>query len=244
MMDINLELQKVYLQWAKEKLEPCIDDENDKSCFSRPFICGVTEEYAKSKNRIMIVGQETMNYFKYTDDLDFNWLQNFACEYLKSQTIKGCKLHPYSNSAFWNFFRKLKMKASEYELCWDNVNKLERYRVGQNGKTYTEHLAVSYVDKLNGPIDGITLFKRSMDITNPGSIVFVCGPSFTYALASYLGVDCNELEKFKPNLANPCTDISGIVGVGRKVFWSYHPGYLQRKKLIDKVVDVIVDSLN
>ena len=88
---------------------------------------GVSNEYIRSSNRIMIIGQETKNFGLYTDDWPMNDIREWGIDYLQKQlygiesTKNKCN---YNRSAFWKLFRLLEQKG--FAPCWNNIDKIQQ----------------------------------------------------------------------------------------------------------------------
>lgn len=100
---------------------------------SLPFYLGVSDKYRTADKKVMIVGQEANNWWKYSEKADKEYLQQWSVGYLEKQLWQTGE-HRFNHSAFWMFFREL--NQSGFTPCWNNIDKLHRY-VDGNTKPLT-----------------------------------------------------------------------------------------------------------
>ena len=224
---INKELLEIQLKWKNEVVKCFLENHKEQqSELSHPFYFRVSDKYTSFEKKIMIVGQETKNWGKYSEEVEEDYLQNCSVEYLDSQLEKKNN-YKYNRSPFWGFFRKL--DACGYTPCWNNIDKLHRYK---NGKTepLTEEQKEAFCAQYGE--DKKSLLQREIDIVEPGAIVFVIGPKYQCSLEYSFGLHSvsNELFELKPTPSCPCQDISHVINIGIPVIWSYHPNFLRFRK--------------
>lgn len=209
----------------------------------------------------MIVGQEANGHtFDYVNWGHENW-QEWAIAYLDFQCChktSGKWNFSKNHSPFWAFINKL--KESGYGVCWNNIDKARRY-VQVDGNKYSEDYLLEQNDNdenkdrsiLHKKIfDGKSLLQKEIEIAQPDAIVFAIGPKNPYyhtlSLAFFDGdkVDgyLNERGVKYPQLKDDkyCIDISRYLKLDIPAFYTYHPNYLQLKKLLDDVVKIITKN--
>lgn len=231
-ININEQLLEMQKKWFEEF---CNDELAKQHNLSRPFCFSVTEQYLLSNNKAMLIGQEPLDLKKYSGDWSIDGNHMFSKEYAEIQLNYKNPNEDilYNNSPFWRFFRGIKDKG--WEPIWNNVDKIHRY---ENDKT--KSLTIDLERRFSSPYgsDNKSLLKREIEVSKPNLVIFLTGPSYYKTMAWAMGIDCDELLKFKPQKKNPCTDITHIVDIGIPVLWSYHPAYLSRIKAMDEVYDM------
>ena len=116
-----------------------------------------------------------------------------------------------------------------FELCWNNVDKLHRYK-DKESTTTTETLTVEYEKQLSAQYgaDCKSLLQREIEIVKPDAVVFLTGPNYRVTMCTAFGMPDNALDADRPTKTNICSEISKILNLDMPVFWTYHPGYLSR----------------
>ena len=241
----NEELAEAQNEWKKQyydKLSGILP-----SC---AFAFGMTDDYIKSKNRVMIVGQQANNHTR-----DPKWCLNafraWSIRYLLKQIDNGkafnieCKKvsgtaadeyhYDYNRSAFWQLFRDMKEKG--FALAWNDLEKVREYN--KEGKEILME-SEENLNLLNEPLPScnVSLIKREIQIANPHFIIFAVGPRSRYINAMNRAFQ-TQLEGY-PNLDRPIIDITEKLGLGIPAVWTYHPALLRRGKLYDEVVGRII----
>lgn len=238
---MNGKLNSAQEIWNKIVLEPYFKD-CDNTTLSRPFYMGVSDEYIKSENRIMIIGQEAKGFGLYTDTAwPMDKARNWSIDYLNRQVYRNKSSeynYTYNNSGFWRLFRFF--KDSGISPCWNNIDKLHQ-TIGNKTVPLTLKME-SYFCKQYGDSNK-SLIQNEIEICKPNYILFITGPHYTNSMATSFGLDENELIEVRPNIENPITDVTEIFGLGIKVFWTYHPTFLNRKQKLDDVTNKILKLL-
>lgn len=57
-------------------------------------------------------------------------------------------------------------------------------------------------------------------------------------------IDDEILEKIKPTLNNSLVDISSVIDMNIRSYWTYHPYFLATKFLLDDNIERILKSIN
>lgn len=252
---INKSLLEKQRKWEEECYKPLKEVyENNEAKLGKiscAFSFGVSDHYVNANKKVMIIGQEanghTFDYKKW----GLNSWQTWAISYLERQVYKE---HTddlgYNRSPFWRFFRKF--EKSGYAPCWNNLDKVRRY-ICVDEKDWVES-KLSYDEqnsdreKLNAKIfDGKSLLQKEIEIASPDIIVFIVGPNNPYyhalGLAFFDGdrVD-SKLEEVYPKHSEKdcCQEFSKMLGLNVPTYWTYHPNFLSRNGLFNKVVGKII----
>lgn len=230
--------------WSREVLFPYANDNGDK--ISKPFFCGVCEEYAVANKKIMIIGQETRAFHKYSDASP-DWLPNndkiqlWCVDYLRFQVFDVPLKNTNCNaSPFWQLFRKFQEKG--ISPCWNNIDKVQQYdgdKVCGLNIEQRELFSKQYGEKGNEK----SLLQREIQIVEPDVVLFVTGPRYRYriSMSAAFGINEFELERVKPCKHNYIVDVNALFNTEIKVgvFWTYHPAYLNRIGKLNECVDYI-----
>jgi len=224
---INQELKIIQELWNKNILEPYVS-ENNVNELSRPYYFRVSKEYLRAAKKVMIVGQETRGFGQFTDNWPMEDIAEWCLAYYKFQVWKENDDRyefTYNKSSFWKLFRMLEREG--FVPCWNNVDKVHRT---VDGKTYglPEKLEIVF----NSEIDdlGKTLLQKEIELADPDIIVFITGPYYETSMEQALGLDRGVLSNYRPTLEYYCKDISTVTNINRKVYWTYHPSFLNRNK--------------
>ena len=252
-----LEVQKKWEEQCYKVLKKEYDDnEEEKGKLSCAFSFGVSDRYIQSDKRIMIVGQEANGHT--FDDKKWclkNW-QDWAVEYLNFQVYKEpakkYEIDP-NYSPFWQFFRAFWDKADGYDVCWNNLDKVRRYTLSDEGKWLERKLPYDENNTerkiLNRKIfDGKSLLQKEIEIVNPDCVIFAIGKKNPYyhTLCDaffHQGNAYDMLLKNYPTLGSPVVEISKKLGLEMPAFYTYHPNFLRIKGKFDEVVNKIKEEL-
>ena len=237
---MNEELRRAQTEWNTFVVDPYFKT-NKNTVLSRPYYMGVSAEYINSCNRIMIIGQETKDFGLYVDDWPMNDIREWGVDYLRKQLygiVSPKNKCGYNRSAFWKFFKLFNQQG--FAPCWNNIDKIQQTI---NGKTVPltreleSHFCQQYGDLKK------SLIQKEIDICQPKTVLFITGPNYTHSMATSFGVDETLLWENRPNIANPISDITDILGTGTKCIWTYHPTFLNRKHMLEDVFKNIIEIL-
>lgn len=259
---INNELAIVYREWLEASKRPngIFCDKSGVEKYSNPYFLGVPDEWdiMKDGTRILVVGQEgytghwnafDMESDKYIAFDEVEKLQEASiatvakCVDGKEASVDICGekhfIKKYDKIPFWRFFNRIatndkSMKAGP--CAWTNID-LVCYN---QGTAKGEH-KLNETDRKILHADTIpAIFKRLADIAKPTHIVFASWRdiSFDHEFESKPSKFLND--SFKRNGANSVllTHLSGI-----PCLISYHPGHLNRMKVLDDVIKTICDYI-
>lgn len=247
---LNEYLLKAQKEWEEEcyiPLKEAFDKENyGKEKLSRAFSCGVSDHYVDTRKKIMIVGQEARGHDSH-GGLDC-W-QKWAIDYLERQVYNEHKdTIGYNRSPFWRFFNKFKKNG--YAPCWNNIDKARKYCFDDT-KGWIEHKLscderYKARELLNEKIfDGKSLLQKEIEIAKPDIVVFAIGTEDSYLCSLR---NAFELEKewgeydlsLTATSEGCCKDISNILHLDTPAYWTYHPNYLNFRKLFEDAVKKIL----
>ncbi len=237
---MNKRLQAIYQEWKIEVYDTFINDkeqiETGNIKYSAPFYAGIPEEFDSTKKTLLFVGQEASKWWRCYEDPHREFPQNHSVGYAQTQ-VGNNKEHNFNGSPFWRLFRKL---SEKYNMVWTNIDKV--HRIGGDKET----LSLTLKDELalNSPFgkSGKTIFQNEIEIIDPDVILFVTGPNYYQTMAKAAGIDGDILYSQKPTPPNPVNEISNIIELTRRTFWSYHPRYLNSQPGgigIIKVLDLL-----
>lgn len=240
-MSMNDELTQLYNDYFINKIR---DLSSDELQFSTPFLLKPNTSYELSKQKIMIVGQETYTWYgKFAEFLSnespINYAQNVYSKFHEEESTNY-------NSPFWSYINKL-FENSDYHWIWNNVFKLETVEYLSDEKHLGKKVSLSVLNKnkkyryLIDKIKSIQkdIFLKELEILKPDVVIFFTGNPYDNLFMDWqfdtqknfyqeipeafeIGID-----KWKfGRLCNPL--------LPQKTFRTYHPNYLRRvsKKVI------------
>ncbi len=202
-----------------------------------PFLVCSQDEYWKSNIKISFVGQETRGWSckgSVTEQMDKHKSPiTLANKNTTGSVTEQMDKHKsfalgkgYHSSPFWNVIRKFEERicGSKYNSSWLNLN-----RYDQNKKRPNEENR-----KILSELDFLVL--KELEILAPDVVIFFTGPIYDGRVKSLL---CGEL-----------IGVSGFTKrelclvksqhLGAKIIRTYHPNYLRRSGLEEKVIDAVV----
>lgn len=252
-MKKNKQLRELYSQWYKKTLLPFLKNKNT-TIYSLPFVSGMLAEH---KQTIMIIGQEARIYDHFTEYSNPQKLisdrQNWTLGYLSRQLYKNDDYKNYYNeyikynrSPFWNFFRRFK---ENYNIVWSNLDKVHTFTKGDVKALNIEDEVALNQRNLNGK----SILEREIEIIQPDVVIFITGPNYQQSMETALGLDKGILQNFAQKMKItqnelPITSIkecgNQLFDASNKVFWTYHPNYLNYKKKLSSCIEHINNSLS
>ena len=220
--------------------------EGEISC---PFSVGVSKEYVSSEKTVMIFGQEANSLTCDYEKWNLENMQAWAVAYLERQLgietdykIDGKRLK-YNGSPFWDFFRA--MKKSGYFPCWNDLDKVKRYKAGNEYRLKLDEEGYGQRKILNAKVKRAkSLLQNEIELLKPDIVVFAIGPRNPYFSTLGYAFDLDEavLSPHCPTPEKPCREISKILGLDMPAYWTYHPNYLSRKGIFGKVLNEITEQ--
>ena len=239
MNELNQKLLVAQQQWKQEFYSSVLTgNEGEISC---PFSCGVSDELLKSDKKVMIIGQNAVGlgcqYAKY----DLPQMQTWSIDYLERQLdVCSDNGEKWNGSPFWQFFRAF--KKAGYFPCWNNLEKVVRYKVGETKEFHIENNEREILNKKFA--EGKTLLQKEIELVQPDMVILVVGPKKPYynAVKQALNLDDKQLENYYPNVKQErlFVNLTDIAKLGVPTFWTYHPQFLNRYKSMNVVIDTII----
>ena len=232
--EFNQLLRELQDEWKKTILLPYA--EKHPEAISNPFYYRVSNEYFNANKRIMIIGQETNKFGVYTD----NWnSQPWCVDYLRFQLwkIPSDSGEKYNASPFWRMFREFNNRG--IVPSWNNVDKIQQYRKGENSPLSLE--LESFFSQRYGN-DDKSLLQREIELDKPDILLFITGPYYCFTMATALGLKEEVLKSYRPSSQKYCVEITDLLNVGAKAFWTYHPRYLNQIHELLPCVDEISEN--
>jgi len=183
-----------------------------------PYLCSPGKEYLESKVKIVFVGQETNGWTTHADVS------------LQMQTYAGFGLGKnYVSSPFWNVIRKIEKAATGQHYCCASLN-LNKFDV--NGNPPREPFLAT-IQKLDH------ILKDEIQLLKPDLIVFFTGWRHDSRLTNIFNANLIEVDGFKKReLAE-----MKLADESFKIFRTYHPNYLRRSGLENKVINTLVSKV-
>jgi len=188
---------------------------------SSPLLVSSDKDYLNniknSNYKVLYVGQETNGWVNdYKCNINVNLLENIYLEVLKRKNSR-------------EFFRFLNNFSSmPYDnVVWTNVL-LAGKKYGVGYPKITDKLQELSLENL------IFLYKYF----KPDITLFVSGPNNPYyeIVKSFLEAINSKIDNY-PTITNPV-----INNKEKNIFWTYHPNYLNRAHLKEKVLNIIKTS--
>lgn len=235
LVDANLRIVNVMREWEKTCLIPFLEnrtelDGNERN-LSSPYCAFVNEEYIKSNVKVMVVGQEVLDFPAYRDGWGIEDIQQWAKDYFASQ-VYGNEKYENNPSAFWRFINMLDRQRCG--VVWNNVDVVHQRILDSNGKYRTESLTNVIRRCLNSPFgsEGKTLFQYELEIIKPDIVVFITGPYYKESMECALNIQTGILDEYRPYSREGylIRNISSPSKLRTKTLWTYHPSYLNRNE--------------
>lgn len=219
-------------------------DEVLQSKMSPPLLLMPQRKWFSSRERILVVGQETLgwkktniqsfeDYAKTPDAIDT--LQNAYVDFCFAENKARHK-----NSPFWRAYRQVRkafdtsIEGIDTNVLWTNL-----YKVSNNGKSW--YRKNNYQDRKSVEKALKSFLRREIDILNPTGIIFFTGPRYDkYLVESFDGkVEYSPVDDIHPVRQISKLDIDYL---RVPVYRTYHPNYLQRAKK-NCYIEIIVRGL-
>lgn len=238
--------------------------------FSQPFFTGVYSYEDATLPLIMFVGQETNGWGDYSEFdgiAEIKLSQEYVCEYAfnsiidkkekkrfpyiqkkydygimersdnSSNTEKECPLL-YAKVRFWDLIRNVCEKSGrEPNIVWTELDKIHYFYVEKNNKRCVK-LWSEDEKELNEIVDDTnrTMLEHEIEIIKPDLVVFLTGPSYAQSMK-------DALHKYDLKKPNSDVFVREFSVLNTACLWTYHPNYLNRANLWDRVIDSIADKI-
>lgn len=181
-----------------------------------PLLLSPNEKYAEQPFPFLVIGQETNGWVYYLDDLPKQME-------VYEQFNVGIN---YRSTPFWNMTRKIEnLLGNEAHSCaWTNISKFDV----NGGRAKGEQA------DLISSLDNIVVSE--IEILKPKFCMFFTGPSFDSRIRKvFQGLEMELIDGFSLNQLCKLKhkDLPDMT------FRSYHPSYLRRTGIEDKVLQFI-----
>jgi len=193
---------KLHLLYKKHwpLLHTCMKDFPD---LSGPTVMHISDEYFKSRKRLLIVGQQTFGWWRGNLDYLLKRYQEFNFG------------EEYYSSPFWNITSKVAdiLGVSRFAIAWTNLVKCD-YKKNRPSP------------KIEARIQGsFPVLEKEISILSPDMVLFFTGPSYDERLVSSLPGSSfesvsNYARRYLARISNPL--------LPENSFRTYHPNYLRR----------------
>lgn len=206
--------------------------------FSTPFLLKVSEAYENTKQKVMIVGQETYTwngkygaFLSYDNPIEYG--QSVYSKFLKEESENY-------NSPFWNYINKL-FEGSDSSWIWNNVFKLETVEYLSDKNYLNKQVSLSVLNKNKNYrhlIDKIKLLQRDiflkeLEILKPDVMIFFTGNPYD---SLFMDWQFDTQDDFYQDIPEALEIGINKWKFGRlnspllpyKTFRTYHPNYLRR----------------
>ncbi len=210
-MDIHAGLFKLYISRLDEfKLVK----RKSSGILNGPFLSSPGKKYSDAMTKIVFIGQETNG-----------WASNFDVEAQMREYIDFGLGVNYFSSPFWNVIRKVEKEIAGDYYCsaWLNLNKFDE----NNKSPSPSNLAI--LEKL----DNILLME--IELLSPDIVVLFTGPRYDSRVTRIFN---QELQEFVGFNIRQLAEIQ-MIDQPYKVYRTYHPNYLRRSGLENRVIQAI-----
>ncbi|MGN0241147.1 MAG: hypothetical protein ACI4CS_05625 [Candidatus Weimeria sp.] len=243
---VSLKLRKIQNAWRSECLDPFYTEKKNELLsegltFSGMFYCDMINFEDKKRPKLMVIGQETKGWGSYEDDRTTG---GSGAEFAYRQLYGGGKY----NSPFWHMMRRF--SDEKMNICYNNLNKVQydNKSEGREGIPLAEGDMVRLSKPWNYNGVNKSLLLREIECINPDVILLVIGNKDCYvkAMSTAMGAELKELAPYyhkKNGSGTFYTDITEAVNIGKPVFWSYHPNYLQQIKVIEELTSIVIRAI-
>lgn len=255
--------EKIYLPLIKEFKEQTetlyknylwIEKSNDLSGL---FIPHVLDEYKVSRKKVFYIGQDTYEWIplgNLYEKMEENYLLENNTWPLSTDDILKLSKNKYT---FWNFVSKIQLaiNGEQYndlknlcdskkkvlnQLGWGNLYSLERF---STIRKYEETFIKSFNHKIYKK-----LLKKSKDISKLKNILKAYEPNYVVILAwqnvKNWYFDGIEAEFIKEESMERLLAVYNVKETNAKIFWTYHPQALCRKKQdLNNLIEIILKRM-
>lgn len=198
------------------------------AAYAGPFLISPPEGYLELRTKWMYIGQETKGNWsslRYQDDV--SKLMNLYADFNLAKTYPGRR------SPFWTFGHSLDIRLNpsgpEHSFIWDNLARVGYSDPKKRGRVPEKQLEFWSEYKI---------LSKEIRVLSPDLVLFVTGRYDDLIEKEFPGIELDPLLPEHPicRLHHPALPTLS--------FRSYHPKFLQMKKLKSKVVDYILQAVN
>lgn len=231
--EVERSLNEIYEHW---ETGVAVDK---KSEFSAMFRMGFPEEFINSdKPLMMYIGQECL---RCNPEKSQAWVRLYQkVQHTERKIEDDWFCERVNHSPFWNFYRRL--SSFGYNVVWNNLDKFHP----KDKQRLSKSVAVKFNSPYHQGEGTFSVLQREIMLLCPKVIILAIGKGkYAASLASAFSVDVCTLRRFEPTQEEPIHEISNILALNDcRVFWTYHPSFLQRRGKYHEVLSWIARSLD
>ena len=217
-------------------------DESLSRDLTSPLLLSVTERWQASKERVLVVGQETMGW-------GFDPIHNW-CDFKENSNVIHTLTNGYRSfefarsnptnhrSPFWSAYRQFRAALGDEQdgfdtsVLWTNL-----FRMSITGCSVIKEGTPLEVEQLCEASRGI--LQAELRILKPTAVVFFTGPNYDRAMdAIFPGIERQTFGDFDKRvlaeLSHPDLPV--------KAWRTYHPAYMRRSGQWE-IIDAISEQL-
>lgn len=219
---LNKKLLILYKNYWDYLAKNLAQEDVDHKKISCPLFIHIFPEYIRSKRKLLIIGQQTLDWGAWKISKKSE-LRKHIGEYKNFHLGEG-----YYNSPFWVFSRKLYGKlnpdSEPYGFLWLNINKCDQH-YGRLNPEFETIICKKY-----------PIFQKEINIIKPDVVVFVTGPNYNQRIReSFPSIKYMCINRFR------AVELQRLKheALPKDTFRTYHPQYLYRIRLLDKIINKI-----
>lgn len=197
-----------------------------------PFVIEPTPQFSSSPRRVLFVGQETNGWYTVEDILSSQtgleeallWYREFAL----------ADNHPAARSPFWTFHRRIAegLGLNWRAVLWSNLLRFDGTALPNGRGSLVDHpCEAALLELQRGVLSG------EIDSLRADTVIFLTGPNYDHIIRSEFG-DAEFLAVGQ----NSVRLLSEVKSHSRRtrMIRTYHPAYLRRAGLFDRVAEEVV----
>jgi hypothetical protein len=196
---------------------------------SCPFVPYVFDEYATSKNKLMVVSHHHKGLTSFKEACEkrllFNDLQKYARDFENGKN---------DSSPFWDFSHRLnkRMNGNELGFIWTCLSKLEQDNKLPD-KPFLQFVKMDFC-----------LLYQEIETVEPDIVVLLTGKDYDELMIRQLmlGND-SDIAPIKLVGQNSLISISEIKGFPTKIFRCHQPQYLKETGTFEQTLDVLCNLI-
>jgi len=231
------ELENLYEKTVENVLDKV--DEYNKSqkdevyCATLPLFLKSHDWYENSEIKIMIFGQETNRWYEIYQS--GKTIKEITDRYVEFFISGYCYKHYHS--PFWRGIKEIinltekKSNGKKIGNIWNNLVKM-----GYNGRG--KNFPKKFYNEIVKPHLN-SLIAKEIEILKPDYIIFLTGPRYDWVLNDVFSTP--EIKTIEGFSNKQLCEI--IIPNVKKSLRTYHPSYLYRKRIADKIFNKIAEEI-
>ena len=197
-----------------------------------PFVIEPTPQFSSSPRRVLFVGQETNGWYTVEDILRpqkgleeaLLWYREFAL----------ADNHPAARSPFWTFHRKVAagLGLDWRAILWSNLIRFDGTALPNGCGSLVDHpCEAALLDLQRG------VLSYEIDSLRADTVIFLTGPNYDHVIRSEFGdAEFSAVGQDSVRLLSQVKSHSRRTRMIR----TYHPAYLRRAGLFDRVAEEVI----